>query len=208
MQQLHNDIIDSPDYGGLLGARNADKNYVISSYTMFCYLAIPQLRPMKNHHKVMCGCAISNTSKYFQEWFNVWRRKQLKIIKYKTDNSSGSNKYELTQSYKSYTDYAFPNYETHHARCENAADLFLCTPTNDDCKYPNWECELWKCTACTPVALPGVKIGSSNRAPMITFNTYMTQFTCLHHGIIIRGKITTYLDEKGTYKKTCFLSEQ
>ena len=37
---------------------------------------------------------------------------------------------------------------------------------------------------------------------------YMTQFTCSHHGIIIREKITTCLDEKGTYKKTCFLCEQ
>ena len=43
---------------------------------------------------------------------------------------------------------------------------------------------------------------------MITFNTYMTQFTCSHHGILIREKITTHLDAKGKYKKTCFLCEQ
>ena len=36
----------------------------------------------------------------------------------------------------------------------------------------------------------------------------MTQFTCLHHGILIREKITTYLDAKGKSKKTCFLCEQ
>ena len=34
MQQLHNDIIASPDYGDLLGARHADTNYVIISDTM------------------------------------------------------------------------------------------------------------------------------------------------------------------------------
>ena len=34
------------------------------------------------------------------------------------------------------------------------------------------------------------------------FNTYMNQFTCSHHGILIRKKITTYLDIKGTSKKT------
>ena len=43
---------------------------------------------------------------------------------------------------------------------------------------------------------------------MITFNTYMTQFTCSHHGILIREKITTYLDAKGKYKNTCFLCEE
>ena len=66
MQQLHNDFVASPDDGGLLGARHADTNYVISSYTMICSLAPPQLSPMTNHCKMMCACAICNTSKYFQ----------------------------------------------------------------------------------------------------------------------------------------------
>ena len=67
---------------------------------------------------------------------------------------------------------------------------------------------LWKCTACTSIALPGVERDPSNQAPMITFNTYMTQFTCSHHGIVIRERITTYLDTKVTSKKTFFLYEQ
>ena len=65
-----------------------------------------------------------------------------------------------------------------------------------------------KCTACNSIALPGVEIYSSNRAPMIMFNTYMTQFTCSHHGILIREKITTYLDSKGTSKNICLLCEK
>ena len=38
------------------------------------------------------------------------------------------------------------------------------------------------------LSLPGVEKDSSNRAPMIIFNTHMTQFTCSHHGILIRKK--------------------
>ena len=49
---------------------------------------------------------------------------------------------------------------------------------------------------------------SSNRSPMIMFHTYMTQFTCSHHGIQICKKITTYLDAKGKSKRTCFLCEE
>ena len=40
------------------------------------------------------------------------------------------------------------------------------------------------------------------------FNTYTTQFNCSHYGILIPEKITTYLDAKGTSKKTFFLCEQ
>ena len=65
-----------------------------------------------------------------------------------------------------------------------------------------------KCNALTYISLPGLERYSSNRAPMITFNTYMTQFICLHHGILIREKITTYLDARGASKNNCFLCIQ
>ena len=78
MRQLHNEIIASPGDGGLVGARNAIANDLIINDTMLRSLAPPQLRPMTYNHKMMCGCAICNTSKYMQEYLNAWRRKQLK----------------------------------------------------------------------------------------------------------------------------------
>ena len=76
MRQLHNEIIALPDDGGLLGDRNAETNDVIISDTMLCSLEPPQLRPITDNQKMMCGCAIFNTSKYFQEPLNAWWRKQ------------------------------------------------------------------------------------------------------------------------------------
>ena len=40
----------------------------------------------------------------------------IKITKDKADNSIGRKKYESTQAYKSYADYAFPDDETRHPR--------------------------------------------------------------------------------------------
>ena len=77
-------------------------------------LAPLQLCLMADHHKMICGCAICNTSKYFQEYLNAWQQKQLKIMKDKADNSHGRKQAELAQAYKSYADYAFPNDETRH----------------------------------------------------------------------------------------------
>ena len=59
IRQLNNEIIASPDDGGLLGARPADTNDVIISDTMLCSLSPPQLSPMIDHHKMMCGCFLS-----------------------------------------------------------------------------------------------------------------------------------------------------
>ena len=99
MRQLQNELIASPDDGGLLGARHAETNDVIISDTMLFSLASPQLRPMTNNPKMMCGCVICNTSKYMQESLNAWRRKQLKSMKDKAENSRGRGKGELTQAY-------------------------------------------------------------------------------------------------------------
>ena len=109
---------------------------------MLRYLAPTQLRPMIDNHKMMCGCAICNTYKYMQDSLNAWWRKQLKTMKDKADSSRGRGKYELTQAYKSYADYAFPKKETRHPRCENAADSVIFTPTNDECGFSNWKCAL------------------------------------------------------------------
>ena len=64
----------------------------------------------------------------------------------------------------------------------------LCSQTNRECQFTNRKYVLRKCTACTSIAIPGVERDSSNPEPMIIFNTYMTQFTCSHHGILIREK--------------------
>ena len=125
-------------------------------------MAPPQLSPMIDHNKIMCCCAICNTSNYFQESLTTCWRKQLKIVEDKEDNSQAKGKDQLTQAYKSYANYASPNDETCHPCCENAADSVLRSLTNDECQFPNWKCVVRKCNVCTSIALPGVKIDSSN----------------------------------------------
>ena len=70
MQQLHNELIASPDDGGLLGTRHAETNDVIMRDTMLFSSSPSRLRPMVDNQKMMCGCAICNTSKYMQEFLN------------------------------------------------------------------------------------------------------------------------------------------
>ena len=94
MRQFHNELTASPDDGGLVGARHAETNDVIISDTMLRSLAPPQLRPITDNKKLTCGCAICNTSKYMQEYLYAWRRKQLRIMKDKAENSCGRGKDE------------------------------------------------------------------------------------------------------------------
>ena len=81
---------------------------------------------------------------------------------------------------------------------------YTCTPTNDECKLPNWKFVLRKCTVCHAIALPGFEMDTSNREPMIMFNTYMTQFTCSHHGILILEKSPLIWMQKENLKELVY----
>ena len=56
---------------------------------MLRYLASPQLRLMTDHQKNDVWLCHLQHFKYFQESLNSWRRKQLKTMKDKSDNSQG-----------------------------------------------------------------------------------------------------------------------
>ena len=66
MTSTHNEVIASPDNGGLLGVIHANTNDGTISDTMLRYIAPPKLHPIIDHRNMLCGCAICNTSKYFQ----------------------------------------------------------------------------------------------------------------------------------------------
>jgi hypothetical protein len=54
------------------------------SDTMLRSLVPPELRPMADHHKIMCGCTVCNTSKYLQTSLNVgpngWMWKAVQVL--------------------------------------------------------------------------------------------------------------------------------
>ena len=57
---MQNELIASSYDRGLLGAKHADTKDVIIIDTIISSLEPPQLRPMIDHQKMMCGCAICN----------------------------------------------------------------------------------------------------------------------------------------------------
>eukprot|EP00978_Attheya_sp_CCMP212_P037520 scaffold177762_cov62-Attheya_sp.AAC.1 len=121
--------------------------------------------------------------------------------------SRSRSKATLLEAYTSYADFVFPDNEPRHPRCENAADSVLCAPTTEY-SLPKWKCVLRQCQSCTTIAIPAIELDTSSTAPMIMFHTYMPQFSCSHHGVVMLDKVTYYLNDKGKKKKTCVFCEQ
>jgi hypothetical protein len=60
IRELHNDLIELPESGGLAEARDAEGKVIISDSMLRCLLP-PQLRKMTERHKQMCGCEVCLT---------------------------------------------------------------------------------------------------------------------------------------------------
>jgi hypothetical protein len=75
VRELHNDLISPASDGGLAAARVDGK--VIISDTALRYLLPPQLKPMTEKHKQMCGCEVCLVPDSPQRSLNA-RRARLK----------------------------------------------------------------------------------------------------------------------------------
>eukprot|EP00978_Attheya_sp_CCMP212_P025069 scaffold79890_cov67-Attheya_sp.AAC.1 len=135
-RQLHNEMIAPPDQGGLQGARHHTSNDVIISDTMLRSLVPPELRPMTDRHKIMCGCTICYTSKYLQTSLNAWRRKQMKDMEVQANASRSRSKASLLEAYTSYADFFPPttNLVIHLVKMQL---ILCCVPQQLHTAYPS-----------------------------------------------------------------------
>ena len=77
VRELHNDLIELPPDqggkgGGLACARGSDGKIIISD-TSLRYWLPPQLKPMTERHKQMCGCEACLEPDSLQKTLNAWR---------------------------------------------------------------------------------------------------------------------------------------
>jgi hypothetical protein len=206
MRQLHNELLASPQDGGLAGARDVVTKEAVISDTMLRSIAPPQLRQMSDRHKLMCGCEYCTTSKYLQESLNAWRLSHIKRMQVKANATGRRRRSSHLQAYKQYTEFVYPNDTHRHPMCQNAADSVMCKPVGD-ISLPNWKCVLRQCPNCHHIDVPPLELDCSDTAPTIIFQTYMKQMRCAIHGVLTPHNIMSVHVRGQQYKKVCLPCE-
>ena len=97
VRELHNSLVNDPNYGGLKDARDEDDNIIISGSTLHSMLP-PQFKKMSACYKVMCGCECCISDKVIRSSLLSWRGRYLKNskIKAKILKSEGLVKNHIT----------------------------------------------------------------------------------------------------------------
>jgi len=80
IRDLHNDLLELPESGGLAEARDAEGKVIISDSVLRCLLP-PQLWKMTDRHKQMCGCEICLSIIHLQQTLNRWRHRFSRKLK-------------------------------------------------------------------------------------------------------------------------------
>ena len=148
VRELHNDLI-STEQGGLvngLGEARDDKGKVIISDTALRYLLPPQLKPMTERHKIMCGCETCIVPDQLQQTLNAFRvrlKKQMlaKVAAMPKGSQEQREVEDVAVKYQPTLNLDPP--APWHGRPRMALACVQCAPKPDaPGGFPHWNCVL------------------------------------------------------------------
>jgi hypothetical protein len=173
IRELHCNLVEAPEKGGLLESRDAAGNIIVSDTTLRKIIKedLPQLRRMSNRHKLMCGCEICIGMSSIQRSLNAFRRRECKKISAAT---------EVTIDNQQYLDRVLPGGNELHEKPRHALKEILCPEL--DCGFPHWNCVLRECAHCPKYKVPTNESAEDENAPSIRFHHYRKATKCSKHG--------------------------
>jgi hypothetical protein len=192
VRELHNDLIELPPAeggkgGGLAEARDSTSRKVIISDTALRYLLPPQLKPMTEKHKQMCGCETCLVPDSHQKTLNAWRSRHKREMTAKANAMpAGRAKTTALQQALNYQKTLNLNPPTPwHLKPGLALDEIQCQPVANG--LPRWDCVMRCCDKCPAYPVPAEEKGTDENDPKIKFHVYQTVTECTKHGVIAPG---------------------
>ena len=156
MRELHNDLLSEDETVGLKEARDENGKVLISDTALRC-LRPPQVKPMTERHKVMCGCKICITIKQQQETLNLFHLRVLKSLDGKVasfgNNNRSRQKSAAEEKAKNYRNEICENDKHLHEKPKDAMKTIVC-PFNDGFDLPHMRCTLRICEQCPKHRMP------------------------------------------------------
>ena len=137
VRELHNSLVNDPNYGGLKDARDEDDKIIISDSTLRSLLP-PQLKQMSARYKIMCGCKCCIYDKSIHSSLLSWRDSYLKKLKDQSQNAqsrrSGEKAHHIYTTYKSTV---MPHGNHIYAKASDMENATMCTYPKSEHALPH-----------------------------------------------------------------------
>ena len=179
VRELHNNMIEDVDKGGLSCVRNADGKVLVSdtSFRKIIKKYVPELRSATDSHKQMCGCEVCVVSRLMFISLNSWRKRH-----YKTIHANACTQFEKLEA----TQYC-TFVQSAPTKPSEAIKEVLCQPVEECNNHYKWPCVLRKCNSCPTVTIDPRENKYGNDAPRINFNFYVSYHKCSIHRLLPSG---------------------
>jgi len=147
VRELHNDLLDTPENGGLAEARDESGDVLISDMALG-YLLPPQLRRMTASHKQMCGCEKCLSIWSLQQSLNTWRFFYLRQLGVEANSlPEGEARQLALAQLEDYKSAVLVDGKAIHPKPKFALKSIQCLNVNNF-NYPHWNCVLHWCSVC------------------------------------------------------------
>jgi hypothetical protein len=181
VRELHNDLVDTPENGGLAEARDESGNVLISD-TALRYLLPPQLKRMSASHKQMCGCEKCLSIQTLQQSLNTWRFRCLRQLSVEVNSLPEGEARQLALArLVDYRIAVLVDDKPIHPKPKIALKSIQCMNV-DNFNFPHWNCVLRRCSVCPQYPIHLEEQGTNNDAPTISFHVYLPVTNCTQHG--------------------------
>ena len=158
MRELHNDLLSDGPLG-LKEARDENRKVLISDTALRC-LRPPQVKPMIERCKVMCGCKICITIKPQQERLNLFCLRVLRSLDGKVasfvNNNRSRQKSAAEEKANNYRNEIYKNDKHLHEKPKDAMKTIMC-PNVDGFDLPHMKCTLRICEKCPKYKMPNLE---------------------------------------------------
>jgi hypothetical protein len=181
VRELHNDLLDTPENGGLAEARDESGNVLISD-TALRYLLPPQLKRMSASHKQMCGCEKCLSIRTLQQSLNAWRFRCLRQLSVEANSLPEGEARQLALArLADYRSAVLVDDKPIHPKPKIALKSIQCTNVNNF-NFLHWNCVLRQCSVCPQYPIHVKEQRTNNDAPTISFHVYLPVTNCTQHG--------------------------
>jgi hypothetical protein len=179
VRELHNDLIETPEKGGLAEAWKDGK--VIISDSNLRILLPKELRPATERHKQMCCCETCITPRMLQSSLNAFRPRWSRKLTAEAERTGTPDDLALANAYQNMV---LPNGSAWHPKPRDALHLIQCANPDPNVEHPSWCCVLRRCLNCPKYPIPVPERGVDDNAPLIKFHFYVQFTKCSRHGVL------------------------
>ena len=181
VRELHDDMMKDPPIG-FSDAYCKSTNKLLISERYLRNMLPPQLKPISEYQKQMCGCECCTVMRMHHESLLKFRKRECEQYSQNSTTRTRSKSLERI-SFNDYLSEIMVDNRPVFPKARDVLKSMTCEIARDQC-LPRWKCVMGRCTLCPFPSLPQMELLANSPLRTICYGAYRYHSKCKLHGLL------------------------